>query len=241
MLNPDSYYGAVGTKLEAQNDGSLLATASSPPTSTYTVTSKTKLNNITAFRLEAMTDPNLPHNGPGRATNGNFVLTHIAVDAISPDGKITNHIVLTNATADFAQPGYEITNALGCTGKKGWAVDGGPGRRNGDHHAVFETTEPVGFPEGTTLVFTMKQTEGTEHTLGRFRLSATTRAQRPIKADPLTRICGRPSICRRKSARRNRSARCLAIYRNVDSDCAKATRKSARSWTSGRRRTQRWC
>src|ERR1700677_2646797 len=52
VLNPDSYYGAVGTKLNAQSDGSLLATASSPPTSTYTVTSKTILNNITAFRLE---------------------------------------------------------------------------------------------------------------------------------------------------------------------------------------------
>ena len=57
VLNPDSFYGALGTKLDAQSDGSLLATASSPGTSTYTVTSKTRLTNITAFRLEAMTDP----------------------------------------------------------------------------------------------------------------------------------------------------------------------------------------
>ncbi len=225
VLNPDSFYGAVGTKFDAQSDGSLLATASNPPRSTYTVTSKTKLNDITAFRLEAMTDANLPHNGPGRAVNGNFVLSHIAVDAISADGKITNHVVLTNATADFAQSGYEITNALTGTGKKGWAVDGGPGRRNGDHHAVFETTAPVGFPEGTTLVFTLKQTEGTEHTLGRFRLSATTRAQLPIKADPLTadlrKAINLPT--EQRTAQQKRGL--FSVFRNFDSGCADANQK----------------
>ena len=225
VLNPDSFYGAVGTKLEAQSDGSLLATASSPPTSTYTVTSKTKLNDITAFRLEAMTDPNLPHNGPGRAVNGNFVLSHISVDAISPDGKITNHVVLTNATADFAQPGYEITNALTGTGKKGWAIDGGPGRRNGDHHAVFETTKPIGFPEGTTLLFTLKQTEGGEHTLGRFRLSATTRAQRPIKADLLSaglrKAINLPAGQRKAEQKRG----LFSVFRTSDPACAEANAK----------------
>ena len=225
VLNPDSFYGAVGTKLEAQSDHSLLATASSPPTSTYTVTSKTKLNDITAFRLEALTDPNLPHNGPGRAANGNFVLTHFAVDAISPDGKTTNHIVLTNATADFAQPGYEATNALTGKGKAGWAVDGGPGRRNGDHHAVFETTEPIGFREGTTLVFTMKQTEGGEHTLGRFRLSATTRAQRPIKADPLTAELRQALNLEPEKRTAAQKRELFSVFRNFDSACAEANQK----------------
>ena len=225
VLNPDSFYGAVGTKLNAQSDGSLLATASSPPSSTYTVTSKTKLNNITAFRLEAMTDPNLPHNGPGRAINGNFVLTRFEVDAISPDGRITNHIVLTNATADFEQPDYGITNVLGKSGKKGWGVDGGPGRRNGDHHAVFETTEPVGFPEGTTLLFTLKQTEGGQHTLGRFRLSATTRAQRPIKADPLTPE-SRQALNLPLEKRTPEQKRALfSVFRKFDPACSDANEK----------------
>jgi len=222
ILDPESFYAAVGTKLEAQGDGSLLATASSPPTSTYTVSARTKLTGITAFRLEAMTDPNLPHNGPGRAANGNFVLTRLEVEAISPDGRVTNRVDLTNATADFAQPGFEITNALGGTGKKGWAVDGGPGRRNGDHHAVFETAEAVGFPEGTTLVFTLKQTEGSQHTLGRFRLSATTRPKRPIKADPLPPDA-REALnlpMERRSAAQERSL--FSVFRRFDPACQEA-------------------
>ena len=42
---------------------------------TYTVTVRTRLAGITAFRLEALPDPSLPQKGPGRAAPGAFVLT----------------------------------------------------------------------------------------------------------------------------------------------------------------------
>src|SRR5204862_1243670 len=76
-----------------------------------------------------------------------------------------------------------------------------PVRRNTEQRAVFECAEPVaGFPGGTRLKFTVyqkhsngdghsgepdKESKLDSHTLGRFRLSATTKPA-PLEADPLT-------------------------------------------------------
>jgi mono/diheme cytochrome c family protein len=74
VLDPETFYASVGTKFTKLEDDSLLATGSNPGVSQYTVTARTTLKGITGFRLEALTDPNLPAYGPGRSGNGNFVL-----------------------------------------------------------------------------------------------------------------------------------------------------------------------
>jgi mono/diheme cytochrome c family protein len=229
VLDPDSFFGAVGTKFDKLSDNSLLATASSPPVSTYTVTVKTKLKDITAFRLEALTDPNLPRNGPGRVSHGNFVLTQFSVEAISADGHTTNQITLTNATADFSQSEFPVSDAIKANAdpKHGWAIDAGPGRINQDRRAVFETVENAGFPDGTTLVFTLKQLFGSQHTIGRLRLSATTRQEKPIRADPLTKelrtIVNLPPDKRTPKQERE----LFGFYRTIDTNCADANKEIA--------------
>jgi hypothetical protein len=187
VLDPDAFYAAVGTKLTKLKDQSLLATASSPPNSSYTISVKTTLTNITGFRLEVLRDPNLPAFGPGRAKNGNFVLTQFTVEAApmnEPDK--TNHVGLQNASADLSQKSFPVSAAIEglTTNKSGWSIDGGPLRRNQNHEAVFETIEPVGFEPGTILTFTLKQSFGQQNTIGRLRLSATSGA-RPVRANPL--------------------------------------------------------
>jgi hypothetical protein len=181
VLEPSAYYAAVGTKFTKLEDKSLLATGSNPGVSEYTVTCKTTLKGITAFRIEALTDPNLPYNGPGRAANGNFVLSEFTIQ----EG--TNEVRLTNATADYAQSGFPASAAIDgvITNKTGWAVGDLPGRSNRDRQAVFETQEPIGDGSEVTLKFTLNQSLGDEHTIGRFRISATTGA-RPVGADPLS-------------------------------------------------------
>ncbi len=186
-LKPASYFGAVGTKFTALTDDSLLATASSPPTSEYTINARTDLKGTTGFRLEALTDPNLPNYGPGRAENGNFVLTHFKAEVVSENS--TNEISLQNATADFSQKGFPVTAAIGPepTNKAtGWATEDLPGRRNQDRQAVFETKEPLTNDGPITLRFTLTQSFGQQHTIGRLRLSATA-GPLPLRADPLSK------------------------------------------------------
>ncbi len=189
VLEPATYYASVGTKFTKLEDNSLLATASNPGVSEYTVTANTTLKGITGFRLEALADPNLPSYGPGRAGNGNFVLSEFSVEASTGASNAeTIKIPLQNATADFSQPGFPVTAAIDgtTTNKIGWAVEDLPGRRNRNRQAVFETTNAVGFEGGTVLKFTLNHSYGDAHTLGRFRLSVTT-SPHPLRADPLSR------------------------------------------------------
>ena len=167
VLDPVTYYGSVGTKFNKLEHHSLLAAGSVPPISAYTIIAKTDLTNITGFRLEALSDPNLPASGPGRAANGNFVLTQFSVAAAPiSDHTKTSPVPLQNATADFSQAGFPVTAAIdGKSDKKtGWAAEDLPGRRNLDRRAVFEAKSPVGFKGGTYLTFTLDQTSTAANT-----------------------------------------------------------------------------
>ena len=47
------------------------------PFGTFVFTARTKVQGITAIRLEALSDPSLVKGGPGRAANANFALSDI--------------------------------------------------------------------------------------------------------------------------------------------------------------------
>ena len=147
----------------------------------YTLTVKTDLRDISAFRLEALADPRLPKSGPGRAENGNQVLSefHVTAAPASDPGK-AQPVQLQNAQADYNQPGWHVTGAIDGDLGTGWAIDGQEGH---DHVALFECQQNVGFPGGTLLTFTMdQQFPDGHHLLGKFRLSAST-SKRPVRLE----------------------------------------------------------
>jgi hypothetical protein len=72
---------AGGATLARLEDGSILAGGPRPDSDTYTLSATTDLEGIVAFRLEAIPHESLPAKGPGRADNGNFVLSRFAVTA----------------------------------------------------------------------------------------------------------------------------------------------------------------
>lgn len=80
VLNVVSLSSLNGTTLTKQGDGSILASGTLPGTDTYSVKTSTSLVGITGFRLEVLSDPSLPTDGPGRQPdNGNFVLSEFSV------------------------------------------------------------------------------------------------------------------------------------------------------------------
>ncbi|HEY3863138.1 MAG TPA: PSD1 and planctomycete cytochrome C domain-containing protein [Verrucomicrobiae bacterium] len=226
-LEPEAYYASVGTKFTKLDDNSLLATGSNPDVSQYTVTAKTSLKGITGFRLEALADANLPACGPGRANNGNFVLTEFSVTA-APESTNTKGqpVPLQNATADFSQPGFAVAGAIDgiLTNKAGWAVDDLPGRRNRSRQAVFETKEPAGFDGGTVLKFTINHSYGSQHTLGRFRISATT-SPHPLRADPLSAYARELLAMPRERRTPAQERELFSFYRLTDARMAEASKK----------------
>ena len=79
LTNLVSEYGATLTLL---NDGSVLAGGTNPTYDIYTFSANAVDDEVTGFRIEVLTDPSLPQNGPGRAGNGNIVLTEFEITGI---------------------------------------------------------------------------------------------------------------------------------------------------------------
>lgn len=210
LLEPTEHIDVGGgAKLKQLNDHSLLCGGYAPTHCTFRVVAKTGAKNLTALRLEALTDPNLPCRGPGRSFKGTFYLTEIKVEAASaaePDKK--TELKLAAAAADYSQPEGALESQFDDrSGKKrivgpigfaidgknetAWGIDAGPGRRNQDRTAVFQFEKPWSVEGDTILTISIVQNHGgwnsDDHQntlLGRFRLSVTDGAT-PAGAPPL--------------------------------------------------------
>ncbi len=174
------------TKLSTTNKSKIVQEADkavivSGPTgkATYTLVAKNALPNVTGLRLEALTDERLPSKGPGRAPNGNFVVSQFIVEWNPPkEPKKKSRVKLQNAKADFSQVNYEVQTALDDNPDKGWAVVPQTGK---SHTAIFETHDNVAAPGVFTIRMVQNFADG-QHLLGRFRISVTN-APRPILLD----------------------------------------------------------
>jgi WD40 repeat protein len=123
-----------------------------------------------AIRLDVLPDASLPGQGPGRAGNGNFVLTTFAVLAGSPGATDTpNPVKFAAAKADYEQANFGAAAAIDDDPGTGWAISGGTGK---EHAATFETKPDVKLSAGTPLTVTLDQqfSDG-QHAIGKFRLS----------------------------------------------------------------------
>ncbi|MGI9468738.1 MAG: DUF1549 domain-containing protein [Rubripirellula sp.] len=177
--HPLSYQSGNSTNkaiLTPQPDRSIIASGDASKT-VYTVTMRTTLNNITGIRLEALSDAKLPSKGPGLADNGNFVVTELELlSALAKTPEKSNKVKIASGRADFTQPGFNINQAFdGKTNdQRGWAISPAMGTF---HWATLKFDKPLQTEGDAILTFKIHQFHNAaKHTLGRFRLSATTAA-----------------------------------------------------------------
>jgi hypothetical protein len=160
--------------LEVLGDRSVRAAGDAPETATYELELAADAFTIDRLRIEALTDASLPATGPGRAPNGNFVLTRVVVETESRDGGERVPIEIGSAEAEFAQSGFDPKGLLDDDPRTGWAVDDGTGRLNRRRAVDLKLKEPA--PESgegmRTLRLAIEQLHGGKHTLGRFRVLA---------------------------------------------------------------------
>lgn len=189
-LKPLTAVAQSGAPLKVQEDLSIVAGGETPDRDVYSITARVPIRGVTALRIEALPDSSLPGGGPGRADNGNFVLTGLGVQYHrAPQGK-PQPIALDNATATFEQPDdskktkFSALSAASVLedGKEtpwGWAVAPETGKA---HHAVFETILDVSSGPDAVLAVTLEQNfPAARHVLGRFRISVTDEP-RPVRA-----------------------------------------------------------
>jgi hypothetical protein len=178
-----------GATLTINGDGSVLASGKLQSLDLYTVVGLADLGKpITAIKLEVLSDPSLPSKGPGRAPNGNLVLTEFRVGQKLIDQPDRNYAPakLANPTSTFNQDGFPINNAIDGNRATGWALAGQTGQ---DQAAMFRFENPIpNGPVGVAFKVDLEQQfeAAANHTIGKFRLSVTT-DPKPKVGSPLTK------------------------------------------------------
>ncbi len=213
ILDLREFSNTMGAALTPLDDGSWLVTGNTSK-GKYEFKAQTLLRDISGFRIEVLSDQRLPKKGPGRADDGNFVLTEFSVRALSSGDEAVD-VGLHHAQATHSQNSFPVDAAIdGEINDRGWAVAPKLGQ---NHTAIFETKSDIassadasdsapsdgdpsdgapsnGVPSngdpsdadgGTLLRFTLDQNyNSTKHSLGRFRIAATN-SPRPLRlAEP---------------------------------------------------------
>src|SRR5262249_31905070 len=85
VLEPADLKAESGARFRKLDDGSILAEGAAAANDLYTISGRTQLKGLTAFRIEAHPDMSLPQGGAGRAPDGNFVLSRFSVTLENAD------------------------------------------------------------------------------------------------------------------------------------------------------------
>lgn len=178
---PTSVTASNGSRLTIQFDGSALASGPRPETDTYVLAIRIPVHDITALKLEVLSDDSLPHKGPGRQDNGNLHLSEIKIFARDGSNSPLRQVEILHASADFDQSGWTISHAIDGKPMTAWGIYPQVGK---SHHAVLELPPGAAISTNTELIVHLEQLHGGGHLIGRARLSVTT-APRPVRANQL--------------------------------------------------------
>lgn len=233
-LEPTAMETSAGTTLTQLPDGSILASGQSPEKDNYTLSFDAWPEAITALRIDVLPDESLSRKGPGRADNGNFVLTELELSLVN--GEQVTPIALRNALATYEQTGgagghpdkkWSVASAIdGDAGGPtwGWAIMEQVGQPNSATFEIAPESElatPRVEPVSSKLRVVLKhQSDAPQHTLGRFRILATCASQ-PIGAQPLLGVELREILAVARDARTPEQAeRVASYYRSIAPELA---------------------
>jgi len=178
VLRPSHYASAGGATLKWLDDQSILASGMNPEADAYNLEAKTDLTGITGVRLEVLGDPSLPKGGPGRDPDGNFLLSHLDVQAAPAEKpESVENVVFKEALATESQNGYEVKNLVrDDKDRRGWAIESWRASSL-VRQAVLIPEKPFGFDRGTVLKIRLKhEPRRSSRNIGRFRLWVTSTA-----------------------------------------------------------------
>ncbi|MDG2223196.1 MAG: PSD1 and planctomycete cytochrome C domain-containing protein [Rubripirellula sp.] len=169
VAEPISIHASSEVTFEAQPDGSQLVVGPILDRDKYTVVIKAPEQPLTGIKIELVPDPSLPANGPGRAKNGNFVLTQVRGYSGFDKNFEANFEPLqwTTAEADHSQNEFSPEGALSDREKSGWAIAPSMGK---PHHWLGIIAEPLSEQKPTYIQVILDQQYGGQHTIGRFRI-----------------------------------------------------------------------
>jgi hypothetical protein len=225
-LVPTETKSAAGATFAVQDDGAIVVSGKLAK-DVYTIIVPTDVAPITGLKLEALADPSLGSGGPGRAPNGNFVLSELKLMlAPKADAAKSEAVALQGGSADFSQANYAASAAIDGNDATGWAVHPETGK---SHAAIFETKAPAGAAGGSILTLTLSQQyQDGKHCLGKFRLSVTDSPRPAAESNLPAPVAAALAV---PAGRRTleQAAAVASHYRTLDGELARLTAEVAKA------------
>ena len=170
-IEPNKLESTLGNTFDIRADKSILL---KPKTGkdVYTIFTDDTLNGTTAIRLEILSDPSLPANGPGLAVNGNLVLTEFEVEVSNPTQPDKwEKVKIASGAANISQAGFSVAQVIdgNSTNRGGWALANAIGKIS---WATFQLEKPLELPKDSKVRFKIFQNFDDTHQVGAFRISA---------------------------------------------------------------------
>ena len=180
IIRPESLQSKNGAQLTLEADGSIFSSGPQPETDEYVLTATASGPvAVTGIKLELLPDDRLPSHGPGRATNGNPIISEFRVSVVH-QGQPDQEVKLTTPEADFNQKDWESPKAIDGKLETGWAVYPEVGK---EHNAVFPVAKPFTLVQGAKLKIIIDQNFGSKALLGKFRISITSSTGVDVPSD----------------------------------------------------------
>jgi hypothetical protein len=178
LLIPTNVHAEGGAKLDIAPDGTVSVRRRGRYSDTFTITTRTALRGITAFRIELL---------PVADAAENAAINELQVTArqtVARPGTLDRHspVVLRNASSDVDAPDGEVGRIIDRQNDTRWKF---PLDKRESHFVGVEVADPIaanGNAE-TELVFQIASDHGAHGTLSRFKLAATT-SPHPVRVLP---------------------------------------------------------
>ncbi|QDU79881.1 Planctomycete cytochrome C [Polystyrenella longa] len=179
------YQSTTPDQLTSLEDGSLLAKPGAPR-EVYTLEFNPPMQPVTAVRLRVLTHESLPQQGPGLASNGNFVLTEVE---ILQSGE---PVEIARVQADHAQPDFPAAHTVDGDSKTGWAINIGAGSApgatmNAPHETHFILKKPL-LPANGPVTVVLRHELNNEYNIGRFAIDFSETTPAPISESVVRQI-----------------------------------------------------
>ncbi len=168
-IRPEKFETNGGEDFEILDDGAVLLTGTIPDVVEHVFTIAPEQPEITAIKIDALTDDRIAGKGPGRgdAKRSNIILSELTVQLVGD--KETQNLPLENPDADFSQTNWPVAGAIDGDRKTGWAI---APRFAQPHWVSFTFAKPVKIRPGVDrLRVTLGQFYGRGRVMGKPRVS----------------------------------------------------------------------
>ena len=177
-LVPERLESRGGSTVARQPDDSLLVGGEIPEVDVITLEAAVPagLDQLTALRIEALTDESLPKGGLGHSEAGNFVLSEVELLHRAPGEVEWRAITFDHALANHGDPSTPVSALYDGDRNNLWSADfeGEPSKRS----IVLLAQRPVDLEEGGQLtVRLVQESPYPKRSIGRFRVAVSGAAE----------------------------------------------------------------